>query len=106
MKEKWQHLQQQPWFKWLSNRYVLGGLAFLLWMTFLDVNSFIIHAQLNAEIEELESSIEYYEQEILKDKRQLNELTSQPHKLEKFAREEYLLHRPGEEVYVIEGLED
>jgi cell division protein FtsB len=101
MKEKWQGLRQNIWFKWFSNVYVLGSLIFLVWMTFLDVNSFIIHAQLNQELDELKNSIEYYQAEIEKDKRQLDELNSEPEKLEKFAREEFYLHQPNEIVYII-----
>lgn len=102
MKKKWQQLRTKTWFKWASNKYLLGLVGFLIWMTFLDVNSFIIHYQQNRELNELEESIVYYKEAIANDKRQLNELSSDPAKLEKFAREEYRLHKEDEQVYLIE----
>ena len=76
-------------------------IGFVIWMLFLDVNSFLIHHELNNEIEELEQSLEYYEKEIKRDKKQLHELNSDPEKLEKFAREQYWMKRRGEEIFLI-----
>ena len=59
-------------------------MGFIVWMFFLDVNSYLIHHELDQEIEELEESIKYYNSEITKDKKQLEELNSEPDKLEKF----------------------
>jgi len=102
MKEKWASLKNKRWFKVSSNKYILATLAFVAWMFFLDVNSWLIHRELNQEIEELEQSIDYYKTEIAKDQKQLEELTSDPEKLEKFAREQYWMKKPGEEIYLIE----
>ncbi len=102
MKEKWASLQQQKWFRIASNKYILVTIAFLIWMLFLDVSSYLIHDELRREIKELEESIIYYQKEIAKDKKQLEELTFNPEKLEKFAREQYWMKRPGEEIYLVE----
>ncbi len=77
-------------------------MGFIVWMFFLDVNSYLIHHELDQEIEELEESIKYYNSEITKDKKQLEELNSEPDKLEKFAREQYWMKKPGEEIFLIE----
>lgn len=71
-------------------------------MSFLDVNSWLIHHELNAEIEDLQTSIKYYQQEISRDEAQLEQLNSNAENLEKFAREQYFLSAPGEEVFLIE----
>lgn len=81
---------------------MLATLGFIFWMLFLDVNSFLMHLELNAEKKDLQQSIEYYEAEITTDKKQLDELTSNPEMLEKFAREQYWMKRPGEEIYLID----
>ena len=95
-------LKQQRWFRIGANKFTLATLFFVVWMLFLDVNSYLIHRELDAEIEELEESIDYYQREITQDKKKLEELTTDPEKLEKFAREEYWLKRPKEEIYLIE----
>ncbi|MEY4058302.1 MAG: hypothetical protein RLZ50_1514, partial [Bacteroidota bacterium] len=44
----------------------------------------------------------YYQNEIEKTKKQLNNLQNNPASVEKYARERYLLRREGEEVYLFE----
>lgn len=80
----------------------MATLAFIVWMLFLDINSYLIHNELNTEIEELEQSIDYYQIEIASDEMKLEELTTDDKKLEKFAREEYWMHRKGERIFLIE----
>ncbi len=102
MRKFWEIIQSKLWFQFVSNRYILALILFGLWMGFLDVNSWLIHRELNQEIEKLENSIEYYKGEIEKDEAQLEQLNSSPEALEKFAREQYFLVGPKEEVYLIE----
>ena len=102
MKEKWFKLRANKWFQWSTNKFTLTTIGFIIWMLFLDVNSYLIHHELNTEIDELEESINYYQSEIKTDRKQLEELTSNPEKLEKFAREQYWMKRQGEEIYLIE----
>ena len=86
----------------LTNKFVMATLAFIVWMLFLDINSYLIHNELNTEIDELEQSIDYYQIEIASDEMKLEELTTDDKKLEKFAREEYWMHRKGERIFLIE----
>lgn len=54
------------------------------------------------EIRDLKSQIEYYRKQTEVDKAKLHELQSNLDNLEKFARENYLMKRENEEVFVIE----
>lgn len=99
-------LRQKKWFKVLSNRYVLVGVIFSVWMLFLDANSFLVHRELNKEIEELETGIDYYQNELEHDRQRLHELESDTAMLEKFAREQYWMKKPNEEIYLIEFEEE
>tara|TARA_R110002096_G_scaffold160139_1_gene326221 strand:- start:46 stop:354 length:309 start_codon:yes stop_codon:yes gene_type:complete len=102
MKKRWENIRHTRWFKILTNKFTLTTIGFVVWMLFLDVNSFLIHNELNNEVNELEGSIEYYQTEIARDKQNLEELTTDPAKFEKFAREQYWMKKPGEEIYLIE----
>lgn len=102
MRKFWQNIQGKLWFQIISNRYVLSLILFGIWMGFIDVNSWLIHRELNQEIDKLETSIEYYRSEIAKDQAQLQQLNSSPEALEKFAREQYFLVREGEEIFLIQ----
>lgn len=102
MKKKWQSLKSNRWFIILTNKFVLASITFIVWMLFLDVNSYLIHYELNHEVSSLEEDINYYKKEIKQDKKQLEELSSDPDKFEKFAREQYWMKRKGEEIFLIE----
>ena len=85
----------------LLNKYVLILLIFLVWMFFFDGNSWLIHRELSAEKDKLEGNKEYFIDEIDRDKEQITKLKDSV-ELERFAREEYLMKKENEEIYIIE----
>jgi cell division protein FtsB len=87
---------KRPYFK-----YVIITIAFIIWMTFLDTNSFQIHNELNNEISILEKKKQALIQETKKDKELINKL-SDIDSLEHFARENYNLKKENEEIFIIE----
>lgn len=89
------------WFKIVSNRYVLVLTAFIFWMLFLDSNSWLIHHELNTEIDNLQKNKQHYLDEIAKDKAVIQKL-SDSLELEKFARREYFMKRENEEIFIVE----
>ena len=70
-------------------------------MFFFDANSWLIHHDLNKDINDLENEKEYYRKEIEKDKKAIKKLSTEEG-IEKFAREEYYMKRDSEEIYIIE----
>ncbi len=76
--------------------------AFAVWMTFLDIHSCQVHREIDREMADIENSIDYYREEIARDEEMLLQLESQSEMLEKFAREQYLLRRENEEIYIID----
>ncbi|ULC60918.1 septum formation initiator family protein [Flaviramulus sp. BrNp1-15] len=84
-----------------KNIFVLILVVFVVWMLFFDANSWLIHHELNTDIEALENEKEYYRKEIEKDNKDLKKLSTDEG-LEKFAREEYYMKRDNEEIYIIE----
>jgi cell division protein FtsB len=103
MLKKWQN---KRWYKVATNKYVLATLMFAIWMLFFDANSWLLQRELNAEIDELNKSIEYYTEQLETDRVELYELKSNPAAFEKYAREKFWMHREGEEIYVFEFVED
>ncbi|ANQ49763.1 septum formation initiator family protein [Flammeovirga sp. MY04] len=95
-----------PWVKYFKNFYILTGVVFLVWMIFFDNDNFFKrHAQKNKE-QDLKNQELYYKDEIVELESKMRELKSNNEALEKFAREKYLLHKKGEDVYVIKETED
>ncbi len=93
--------KKKPVVKFLSNRYAIITVLFLVWMLFFDENSFLNHHELNKEIDKLEKSTDYYEKNIKKDQKDIEILNNQD-SLERFAREEYRMKKKNEDIYIIE----
>ena len=86
-------------------KYLIISVAFLIWMTFLDTNSLLIHAELNREIKKLKKRRNALSEEKLKDKsliKKLNNLDS----LEHYAREQYNIKKDNEDIFIIEFQSD
>ncbi|OJU52874.1 MAG: hypothetical protein BGN96_10195 [Bacteroidales bacterium 45-6] len=56
----------------------------------------------NMRISELNKQIEYYREETQKNKEKLIELNSSKENIEKFARENYLMKKPDEDVFIVQ----
>lgn len=84
-----------------KNIFILILAVFIVWMLFFDANSWLIHHELNTDIDALENEKDYYKKEIEKDNKIIKKLRTQEG-LEKFAREEYYMKRENEEIYIIE----
>lgn len=93
-------IEKYPVLVFLKNKYVIVTILFLGWIAFVDQNSILTHLKLNAEIEEIKKDIEFYNAEIKKDQKTLNNLESK-NTFERIAREQYLMKRKNEDVFLI-----
>jgi len=97
---------QIEWRKTYKNKYILAIILFILIILFFDDNNLIERFRLIDEAKELESQIEFYEKEIDESNRKLEELKTDSHNLEKFAREEFFMKKDNEDIYIIVEKED
>ena len=82
-------------------KYLIIFFAFILWMTFLDTNTLLIHAELNREIKKLKKRKDALTEEIVKDQELLNRLENLD-SLEQYGREKYNLKKQKEDIFIIE----
>lgn len=94
-------LKNKPPFKIITNIYILILTVFIIWMLFLDENSYLTHREFNEEIKELETWIDYHKQKIAIDKETIEKLKDSL-ELERYAREKYLMKKEDEDLYIIE----
>ncbi len=94
-------IRENKWFRFFSNKFVLITALFLVWMLFFDENSWLNHRELNEEIDKLEKSNDYYQEQISRDRREIKNL-NHPDSLEKYAREQYNMKKEDEEIFLIE----
>ncbi len=96
-----QNKEKVKWYKILKNKYFIASLLFFTWIVFFDENSFVSHAENSKRLEELNKQKEYYLEQIRMDKQKLEDLNSGYSQLEKFAREQYHMTKPDEDLFVI-----
>lgn len=90
--------------KLIKNKYILTAGAFAVWMLFFDNRDVITtHFKHRAELNRLEESRTYYQDEINKTRKELNQLKLDPRILEKYARERYRMKRDNEDLFIISG---
>ncbi len=85
----------------LRNKYLLTLIIFAVWILLLDSNNLISRWKEMRNLKKLKAEKEYYVQRIEEDKRKLHELKTSDRNLEKFAREQYRMKKPDEDLYII-----
>ncbi len=92
--------------KWASvrkhiNKYVIASVIFAVWMLFFDQNNIIKRISDMRTLHNMKAQKEYFINKIETDTRRTEELLSDDENLEKFAREQYLMKKPNEDVFVV-----
>lgn len=85
----------------LTNRYLLTACVGLIWVTFVSEIDLIYLAKSQMELNHLNRQAHHYEKEILTTRIQLEDLSSNPERLERFAREKYYMKRDKEDLFRI-----
>ena len=85
----------------MKNKYVLTISLFTIWMLFFDQNNMVDRLKMSGEINQLEEDRQYYIDQIHKDSTRFHELTTDKDNLEKYAREQFLMKKKNEDVFVV-----
>ena len=85
----------------LKNKFFICAIAFIVWMMFFDRNDVASQYDYRTKVNKLEEEKEFYTKEIGQAEKDLQELTTNSERLEKFARERYLMKKDNEDVFVI-----
>jgi cell division protein FtsB len=88
-------------FKILTNKYLISIIVLSIWVGFFDKNDLLTQLDFSKQLNELEKERQYYLLEIESNKNKLVELQTNSTNLEKFAREQYLMRKEGEDVFVV-----
>lgn len=93
-------------FNYLITRYtkvqLLIILVIIFFAFFISDSNIFARFGYDAKIMELNSQIDYYREKTEQDKEKLKLLESDKDQIEKFARENYLLKKDDEDVFVVE----
>lgn len=92
---------QSKFFKIIRNKFLIASAVFAVWIIFGDENSIVSHIQSKRQLNELKQQKEYYKQRITSDRQKLEDLNKGKEELEKFAREQYQMSKPDEDVFIV-----
>ncbi|MFC2137856.1 septum formation initiator family protein [Bacteroidota bacterium] len=85
----------------IKNKYYISFIIFLIWIIIFDQNNLIERRKNVKKLHQLEQEKDFYLDRIVNDTRRLNELRTNDENLEKFAREEYLMKKEDEDIFLI-----
>ena len=88
--------------KKFSNKYVIATLIFAALIVFIDQYNVFEQGRSYRKLRKVKKEVKYYDAEIEKEMQTLNQLKSDTALLEKVAREQHLMKRDDEVIYVLE----
>jgi len=91
-------------FKIISNKYMIALITFVLMMLFFDDNNLFLQLDRKRQLNALQKSKAFYEAAITNTRQTLNNLESSPASVEKFARENFLMKRDNEDIFIVDTL--
>jgi cell division protein FtsB len=84
-----------------KNKYLIATILFMVWMLFFDHNNIFLHLQYRKELNELKADKKYYQGQIDLTRKDVDLIKSNPQAMEKVAREQYLMKKDDEDVFVV-----
>lgn len=88
-------------FKTLTNKYLFAFVIFSVWMIFLDDHNILFLRQNLNKLKRYRVETTYYKDKILADSTRLKELQTSSKNLEKFAREQFLMKKKNEDIFLV-----
>lgn len=87
--------------RWLKSKYLITGLAFVVWMVFFDKDDITLQWKRVKELQQLQESEQKMNAQIADTKKELDLLKTSPATLEKYAREKYMMKKENEDLFII-----
>ncbi|MBR4836997.1 MAG: septum formation initiator family protein [Bacteroidales bacterium] len=88
--------------KKLSNKYIIATLVFAAVVIFFDQYNLFEQGKSYRKLRKVKKQVEYYDNEIQKQEQTLKDLKKDSALLEKVAREEHMMKRDDEVIYILD----
>jgi cell division protein DivIC len=85
----------------VRNKYILTSVLFVLWMLMFDQNNLNERRKNNRDYNQLIKERDYFQKKIEENRKRIEELKTNNDNLEKFAREQYLMKKDNEDIFII-----
>jgi len=100
MKDLISNIKKHPYLKYLANKYVITLLVFAVWVTFFGSNNLLSQRQLRQQLHEHRAERAYYRTEIERNRQNIFLLENDLEHLERIAREQFLMKRDNEDIFI------
>lgn len=87
--------------KIFTNKYLITGIAFAVWIMFFDRNDLPSQISRIRELNKIERNEKNMAVQISNTQKELQLLKTNPETLEKYAREKYLMKKDNEDLYIV-----
>ena len=88
---------------WLKNKYLLSGVAFLVWIVFLDnKNDLFSQYERLTRSRELTKNENHLNKLITETQKELDLLKNNAQSIEKYAREKYMMKKDNEDLFILD----
>ncbi|HEY5393064.1 MAG TPA: septum formation initiator family protein [Hanamia sp.] len=84
-----------------TNKYLITGIAFAVWMLFFDRNDVTLQIHRARELNKLEQNEKNMTVRITNTQQELDLLKTNPETLEKYAREKFMMKKDNEDLYIV-----
>jgi len=84
------------------NKFVLTIIFFIVWLVIFDSNNLILRYKELRHLNNLIREKEFFTEKIASDRKKLYELKTNDNNLEKFAREQYKMKNPDEDLFIVQ----
>ncbi len=85
----------------LKNKYLLTGVAFIVWMLFFDKNDVFSQFERFIYSKELSKNETHQDNQITETRKELGFLKTNAQTIEKYARENYMMKKDNEDIFII-----
>jgi len=86
---------------WLKNKYLLTGVAFLIWIFFFDPKDIPSSINRVKTYNKLQQTEQHLNKQIAETRKDLDLLKTNPQTIEKYARENYMMKKDNEDLFII-----
>lgn len=91
---------------WVINKYLLAGVAFLIWVIFFAEDDIPESFKREGTLNKLQQTEQHLKKQIADTRKDLDLLKTNPETIEKYAREHYLMKKDNEDLFIIKPLTD
>lgn len=91
---------------WLTNKYLLAGSFFVVWMIFFDQKDLASDFTYRAKLKELQKSEQHLVKEIADTQKELDLLKTSAQTIEKYARESYMMKKDNEDLFIVNSTKE